>query len=318
MPENPSEHAGKKVIRMEKTAKLISGLALALMLLNFLAAVHAAGDSNSIDSNSVFVLSSAGKQAEKKLQELDQDIQKMEFLKINTQRVNDLYLVAREYFNVQVDAEKSNASPDYSVALGKVNDAKKIVNMAFQTKNELVLLDESIKEAAAKKTDLNAVNSVVRQAKAEFKNERFELSMQYISEAHNMLLEQDSLQARSAAFYNMTQKTIGGFLEANWQVISGAALALLIGFLLLRKKIHKFQLSRQLEASKKEANAIEELMKQTQRQYFEGSEMSEAMYNVRTELFTTKFRDASRKIAILREEIAIMDVAKGINTKKPK
>jgi len=289
------------------------GKLLALLLLMMLAGMAFAAAT--ADAN--FMVSSQAKQAQAKLASLQNEIQKIRFNGMGTQRMNDLLLVATESYDRQIELEKNGQTPNYSLVASKVSEALNVAKLATEAKAELGILEQQINDTKQQNPgiNLNEVTASLENAKKELKNERYELSLNIINQTYAKLSEANTLQAKTQAVYSETAKSIANFLQANWKTILAIIASALILYALLENQIKKARLRAGIKKAEQELKAVQELLKKTQTEYFEKNTLPESIYLSRSKVFIDKMRDLNREIAVMKENLAVRSMQKNKNKK---
>ncbi|MDO8634331.1 MAG: hypothetical protein Q7K34_03500 [archaeon] len=296
---------------MSKTKNTAKILMLLLILLASLTASAATIDSNR-------TLSLEAKNAQNQLNQLQETIQKIQYNKLTTQRINDLLTIATQAYIQELEQEKYGNSPDYTQTLNKIKEANQIVQLALQTKTELDTLKTQINDTKTQNpnADFTETTKSYQNAQNEFKNERYELAEVKIQETYSKLTQATTLQAKTSAMYEETAKTITNYLQNNWQTILAILATITILYLILRNQIKKARLKNKIKAAEQELKIIQELIKKTQKDYFQKNTMPQTIYNSRVKTYMEKIRDLHAKIASLNEQLATASNKNPQNNKK--
>jgi len=296
----------KNISKINRTKAM--GKFLVLLLLVMLAGMAFAAAT--ADTN--FMASNQAEQAQAKLALLQNEIQKIRFSGMGTQRMNDLLLVATESYNQQIELEKNGQTPNYSLVAGKVSEALNVAKLATEAKAEIGILEQQINDTKQQNLGINLaeVMAGLENAKKELKNERYELSLNIINQTYVKLSEANSLQAKTQAVYAEAQKTIASFMQANWKTILAIIASVLVLYILLENLIKKARLRADIKKAGQELKTVQKFLKKTQEEYFEKNSLPESIYLSRSKVFTDKMRNLNREIVVMKENLAVRSMQK--------
>lgn len=104
--------------------------------------------------------------------------------------------------------------------------------------------------------------------------------------------------------YKSTTKTIKNFLINNWLTILISFILGIFVYILFKNRFYFFKTKNKINKLEKESRTIQELLKQSQKEYFEKGKMSEATYRIRINKFSELMRDIDRQIPLLKADLA--------------
>jgi hypothetical protein len=220
----------------------------------------------------------------------------------NTERVQDLILMAEQTYEAQLALEKLGGRPDYSNIYLKATEVSNLRSLSFQISDELINLRNEINtlDDSLNKTQLNENFNLARQ---EFYDERYEKAQELIDKTYNDMSHIIAGENLLLALYDAATKTIGNFLDQNKYYIVSGIIILSVVFYFLRNYLKRYWLKRQLNKIKLEKEVLKQLIKKTQNEYFENKKMPETVFHIRMNKFADLIRDIDRQVPILEEEI---------------
>jgi len=219
-----------------------------------------------------------------------------------TTRVRDTVQLAENIFEATALKEQSGQIVDYSVANEKADEAIALSQKAFQAKDELAVLKESI-DAIGEGIDVSPVIEIYELGIQELKDQRYELAIVKVEEAYEKLVEIQSVEARTSAMYSAASKNITTFLIENRLLLAaliGGPLAL---YLMFKDKIKTYTLERKIDGMNVEISVLQSQIKKSQKEYFVDGTMPESTYGVREKVYGEMIRNLNRDIALIKEEI---------------
>ncbi len=222
----------------------------------------------------------------------------------NMIRVNDTYSLAEQIYFSQLVLEDKKQAGDYSIILEKCTEIKGIKVKAYQSRDELRVLEERINETAKNKdVNVTEVLDYFNRVKQEFYDERYEQALALIEETYQKISEAESNAAQSKVFYVAVSKTLAGFFLKNWYIILSVIAVLLIAYLITKSRIEKYLIKRRIKKLGIEERVLKDLIAKTQREYFGKGTMSEGNYNIKMKKFSEMVRDIHREVPLLKEEL---------------
>ncbi len=233
----------------------------------------------------------------------EEDLIQLQEEGINTLRYNDSLILAKNFYEAIVTAEKKGEKTDYINVRTKIDDLKNIKQKAFLALDELKALELAINQTEG--INFTPVLELYQQAENEFKTERFELSLERIEETYEKISEEKAFQTKVKTFYNATSRGLLSFLKKSWKVILITLLVLTSGYFLFHKKIEKTIIHVKIKNLERRRNSVSRLIAETQKRYFEEGELGDQNYHIRTKKYTELVRDINRQIPLLREKLVL-------------
>jgi len=235
------------------------------------------------------------------LNEINISIEDLENQGFSTQRLSDLYIMAKQQYAAQVALEKAGGSPDYSLVKDKINEINSLKEKALLLSDELNALDLRLEES---EVNITEARNIYKEAVKEFEDERYEKAEQLIEKTYAKLSELESREARLSAFYESVSKNIENFFRQNLRKIILIIITLIAVLIILHNRINIYRLNRKLKILELRRSVLQELIAKTQKDYFEKGIIGEDTYNVRVKRFGELIRDLNRQIPLLKEKIA--------------
>jgi hypothetical protein len=235
------------------------------------------------------------------LASLDQaslDMLEMQEAGFTTIMINDTLTEANQLFEAQRALELQGGKSDYSSVLTKTIEIAQTKQKAFETWDELEALRIRIESLDYDSEALVTYST----ARTEFQNERYDLALEAIEEAHMKISEEEASRTRVTAIALAGTKTIAGFFTNNWKEICIFLATIFFFWLFFHKKIQIALIDRKISNLRLEKEVLQEMIKKSQYEYFHLLKMPEDVYNIRIEKFGELIRDIDRKIPLLVTE----------------
>jgi hypothetical protein len=232
------------------------------------------------------------------LDQANLDMSEMQEAGFTTIMINDTLTEANQLFEAQRALELQGGRADYSFILTKTREIAQLKQQAFETWDELEALRIRIESLDY---DSEAV-VVYSKARTEFNNERYDLALDAIEEAHMKISEEEASRTRVTAIALAGTKTVAGFFTNNWKEICITLAMLFLLWLFFHKKIQIGLIDRKISNLRLEKEVLQEMIKKSQYEYFHLLKMPEDVYNIRIEKFGELIRDIDRKIPLLVTE----------------
>ncbi len=220
----------------------------------------------------------------------------------NTERVQDLILMAEQTYEAQSALEQLGGRPDYSEVYLRATEVSNLRSLSFEISDELINLRNEI-DALDDSLNKTSLNKQFNLAKQEFYDERYEQSQEIIDQTYNDMSQIIAGENLLLALYDAATKTIGNFLDQNKYYIVSGIIILSVIFYFLRNYLKRYWLRRNIHKLKLEKEVLKQLIKKTQNEYFDDKKMPETIFHIRMNKFADLIRDIDRQIPILEEEL---------------
>lgn len=233
----------------------------------------------------------------------EKDMKEMMNKEIPIARYNDTLILAKQAYNAQLVLENTSENPDYSLVQKKIEELKEIKQNAFTALDELKTLETIISQT--KGIDLAPVLEIYREARNEFYSERYEKCLELIDKTYEKISELEALQTKLRAFYEATSRSFINFIKEQWVALSFGILGSLFTFVLTYNRFMSWRIKKRIENLEKRRESIKELIKKTQKAFFQEGGISESTYHIRIKKYGELIRDINRQIPLLKEELKI-------------
>jgi hypothetical protein len=248
-------------------------------------------------------LSQTYDEAQKALDASERTIAEMQAQNFSVLLANDTLQEAMQIFAAQELMNKSGGKADYSIVIAKTNAIESIKASALNAYDELVALEKTLDELP--ESDRQAVSQYFEEARAEFYNERYDNVKGKVDAVYQKISEQQALNTKIAAMLDASRRNIVGFFSANWMYIAAAVVVVVLVAMVFTNRFLRYRIAKKMRVLTMEKSVITELMKDTQRMYFEQAKISDDMYKVRIDKFEELMRDIDRQLPLLREELEL-------------
>ena len=228
---------------------------------------------------------------------------------------NDLLLEAQQYYESQsiIDGAGGNATYENVHAITEEIAALRVET--YRISDELdalgVYLDDENTTA-----DMTEAYTLLDEAHEEYRNGRFSESQELIEIAYDRVNEITAANTKTRAIYAATRDRTADIARAIWKPALITCITLLVLFIASRNTIQRYRLRSRIRLLHKRLIVIDELLKETQKQYFEEHNISEGEYHLRTKKYGELMRDIHRQIPLLQEQIAMTIDVKETSNKK--
>ncbi len=294
---------------------IIAFIAIQILIINIITAEKTELQDNNSETVPDFNAEELGivKSAKQEIFNAENKIRDMKRKGLPTGRALDLLTIAK--LNLDFAIEKSNLTkqnPDLFQYREKMKDFKKVSEMAYKVKDELVSLRKRIDESK-NLPQIESVENLYKQAESEFFDERFERTIDIISEADKKLVELSSLQTRIEAIYEAASANIIAIAKKyQTEILIGIILPLIIG-IIFRQQIKMIQIQQKIKSLELEKKILNEEKKKAQNNYFVKGSIPENVYKSKMQVYSDMEREITRELAVLKEEEHKLNIKKDNN-----
>ena len=224
----------------------------------------------------------------------------------NTLRLNDILDSAKIGFDSQnliPDKDKR----DYALVNQYLEEIFEISQQGYAAKDEVDYTKNFYNEVLESLDDSSSLQEVkikYDEMIFEFESERYEEANDLAKETYAELINLEGEQTALKLALKTTTQSIKNFLINNWLIILGGLLILLLAFVIFKNRIQYLLTQNKINKLNKELEVLKNLMKKTQKDYFEKGKIPESTYRVRIKKFSELVRDINRQIPLLNEELA--------------
>lgn len=236
-----------------------------------------------------------------KLNEIKDKIAEMKEDGFSTTRLDDEFVILRQIHENNLFKITNNQLPDFTQFDSRYNSIKEIMAEAYQVKDELMTLNETIKGLSGQ-MDTTQAKELYFQAEQEFADERYEFAVKNIDATYEKISELQGVQARANAAYEATRKNLATFLVDNRYPLAVIIFTPILVYLIFRKKIKLRNLEKQINEIKFEVEVLKNEIKKAQEIYFVEGKIPEGEYSIKVKLYSEKIREMNRNLALLEEQ----------------
>lgn len=249
-----------------------------------------------------FAKSEKAMEAENAIAQAEQDMAEMAKSGFNIIRVNDSLSEAKQVYQAQLALEETGGVPDYSQIIGTAKGIRELKKKASEVFDEIKALELKIAELEG--IDTKEISQIFERAKKELKDERYDEAKKAIDDTYKKIIEVQAVSSRLSALYEASTKTIMFFVAANWPILLAIAIASITGFVVFHKRFSIYRIMRKIKSLELEKQVIKDLLRETQKDYFEKKTLSESTFHIRLKKLSELARDIERRIPICKEELA--------------
>lgn len=266
----------------------------------------------------VFLLPAVASQdinsTEKMLENAENSIKEMNNSGIPTQRVQDLYTKAERDFRIQKRLKREGEETDFSRVDELTNNIQELKELSFRVMDEINLLENQIKNLDNQSIDVKDAKNKLEAAKKEFRDGRFEESQQSIQEAYSEISKAQSGMARTRSIIEAKGKSITDFIEKNTIEILAALAVFTVVTVIFYHQFSIYKLKKRKEKLRLRREVLNNLIKETQRKYFQEGEISESSYNTRSKKYKDMMSEIDKEIPLIEKKIEQKtDIVKRLN-----
>ncbi len=295
--EKEGRIAGKN---LEKVLfEIMAFILLFIFLSLFISAVDSSVNSTSLSIAPVGRNATLEAKATACIQESEAIRDKLRADGFNVQRVEDSISQAKILYEAQV-AKKPYRKDDFSVVLPYCDEINTIDSLAYSSVDQLNALRNFYNKSISPGMNTSDVDALVNAVADDISGERYEQVEEHANKAFDAIT---NLQA-SYSFINVTTRGIKEFIIRNFLNILLLFLAIFLPSVVFKKQIRTYFINRSLEKLEVRKKTLKNLIKNTQRDYFQYGKIPEGAYNIKTKKFAEMVRDIDRQIPLLKEELA--------------
>ncbi len=221
----------------------------------------------------------------------------------NYQRVEDLLIKAKSIYDAQIILFENGKSVDFSLVFPYCEEIANIRNFAFDVEDKYSSLKKFYEASITPDMNSSSIEKLFLEIEEEIDSERYERVPELINKAYEEISVVKSSNTKLNLFYKSTTRSFKRFIEKNWIIILVSTLLILLFFLIFNKKIKIFIIERNIKNLELRRKTIQDLMKETQLDYFQKGVISQGNFNLRTKKFAEFVRDIDRQIPLLREDL---------------
>lgn len=223
-----------------------------------------------------------------------------------TEKLNDTLVQTETIYDGLVSKRKK----DFSPVISSCEDIKIAKELAFKSKDEFEALLKFYNESITKDMNSSKVEMLIKQIKNEIESERYEKVGELVDSAYEEIIEIKSSYTALNIFKDYTAGLFYLVFVKHWKGVLILAVFSAALLFIYKIKITKWIIENKIESLDVRRKTLKNLIKDTQKEYFEYGNLPEGAYNIRTKKFAEMIRDIDRQIPLLREELAKLERAK--------
>lgn len=245
-------------------------------------------------------------QAEICLNESREILNEIIYNNFSYQRINDSLNRADDLYDAQITLLQKKKEVDFSIILPYCEEIKTTRDLAFDAQDQYSSLKRFYSLYVTSDMNSSEIDILLAEIEDEINSERYEKVPSLIDNAYEEITRLKYANTTLNLFYNSTTRSLKKFFQQNGLTLVITLSALLILFLIFRKKIKNKIVENKIKNLELRKKTLQDLIKHTQTDYFQHGKMSESNYNLRTKKFAEFIRDIDREIPLLKEEILKM------------
>jgi hypothetical protein len=218
-------------------------------------------------------------------------------------RVNDTLTQAQNMFDAQEVLDERAKPYDFSLVIPYCEEIFNLKENAFESRDEFTALLKFYNESLNEDMDTSSVDVIIEDIKNEIESERYEKVRPLVDDAYEKIINIKSEHTTLNLFYRTTTRSLKDFIYENWIYLILGFVALFILFFVYKNTIFQVIIKKKIKNLEKRKKVIKDLIKKTQKQYFDHGKMSEGNYMIRVKKFGELIRDIDRQIPLLQESL---------------
>jgi hypothetical protein len=211
--------------------------------------------------------------------------------------------------------ESEGGKTDFSFVNSKFNSFHDMINLAYNTLDELTALEKHLYQQEYLAND-SKIYEKLNLAKENFNAERYEQTLELVDEIYLDLSELNAFNIKVKTAYELTSRNIKTFFEKNWKIFVIIFVSIYILYLLLRKRVVCYILKRKINLLELRRDSVKSLIIKIQKEYFQKKTLGELTYTIRIRKYAELTRDINRQISVFKEELAFKQSVSLLNNKK--
>ncbi len=240
-------------------------------------------------------------QIEAKIASIQDSVREMRINGLSTIRVSDGLIVIQEQFRIEKERLSSTRIADFSQSQKKIIELRKTIDLAFEAKDELGLLEKNLSEVR-EEIDPQPVEELIAKAKAELKDERYEKVIEIAVAGQEQIIDLQSFNTKARAAAEAASASMANWLDQNKYLLATIFGILVVLYVLLHSWVQHYLVWSKIKARELEREAIKTEIKKAQEDFFVKGTMPERLYHIRIDVFSDMLREITRDLAVLNEE----------------
>lgn len=222
----------------------------------------------------------------------------------NVARLEDKLKQATSLFEAeQVKIEKNR---NYALVGEYCVEIEGLRDLAFVSRDELLALESFYQESITEGMNSSELDILMNKVRNEIRDERYEKVEELVPGVYEAIIDLKSSYTALEILKRNTRNAFIRFFTENWQFKLIIFIILIVLFIIFKPRIHRAMIQNKINKLELRKKTIKNLIKKTQKGYFEGASIAEGTYNIRTKKFAEMVRDIDRQLPLLKEELMRM------------
>lgn len=266
-------------------------------------------DSNQLTDSNQAVINPVIQEVQTQINDLHRELELLKSNQLPSDRISDAIILVEQQFAQEKEGfDESNPFP-FSGTQQRIAEVFHLLDLAVSANDEIIALEKRI-DKIKDEIDEQPILELLKKAKTEMQNERFENVEPITSQGYEKITELQSFQTQTQARADAARANIVGFID-NYKTEIGLLLFIgIILFFLLRNRLRLWWIQNQIKSLELEKQTLRDEIRNAQEEFFKFKRMNERLYHVREEVFSEMLREVTRKIAVLMEEEKRMRIFK--------
>jgi hypothetical protein len=224
----------------------------------------------------------------------------------NVERIDDAVIQAEALYSDTIKKQQR----DFSLILKSCEELVVVKELAYNSRDDYQVLLRFYNETITEMMDSAELDAGIKQIAQEIENERYEKVKGLIEDAYDEITSLRSEYATLNVFRRNTANFIIRFVKRNWLIKLIILFILIILYFMYRNRIMSAIIKAKMDRLDVRRKTLKNLIRETQKDYFEKGSLHEGGYNIRTKKFAELIRDVDRQIPLLKEQLAKLGKAK--------
>jgi hypothetical protein len=151
--------------------------------------------------------------------------------------------------------------------------------------------------------NLSKAIEMLSEAEKELLDGRFSEAQKIAANAYGEIDSAEAERVRQNTVFESARRNIENFIYENWQNILIVALTIMVLGFVFQKQIRRFLVNAKISSLISEKKTYEDMIKRTQRGYFESGNINELTYHIKIKKYSDLIRNVNRQIPLLKEEL---------------
>lgn len=251
-----------------------------------------------LDANAAFL--AKDRRILQRLSDLEEDIEKMGLAGLRTVRIADGLIAAQSFYELERSLVEGEKKEDFTDTSRKILEMEEIKDLAYESKDAVFALEVHM-EDVKNKINWAPVDALLKTAKKEMNDERFEKAIETAAIGENKIIELQSLDTKARAAAEAATANLAHFLDVNKFNILAIVAVVIVVFLVFQNRLRHYLARTRIRALELEKETLRNEIRRAQEEFFVKASIPESMYKIRIRVFSAMIRTTTRKIAVAYE-----------------